>query len=443
MTDIIFSFDTEDYVNPKGADGILRVGRILREAGIKGCFNTVGWLAEALVRWGRQDVIEELRHHEIETHSLRHSHHPTICEYTDLEDFDEAMAIFRQDEDEALQITQKIIGNDRFYAACPPGWSISYVAHYGYADMGIPVCDGDAIYDPVQGRAVSCCNMDCLVYKYSCDPFIHWEKEDILKMMDEMAALETCIVYHHPQKHVVTTFCDLQNFNGENIEDDWILSDLLPEETVRKFEENFRFFIDALKKDPRFRIVTYSDIARKYDASGRVICRADISSLKAALDEDFFPVTTPDTYSISDIFLACRDFLLGKEEHKCDKVYGFLDVPYAVPHPVKVTAEEMRESAAAMDVSRFLPTEITVSGKKMGPADWLRAALIILSGSKEATVVPDKWQIDLNEFPRLRDLTVKGSWVHSPKLEDRYLSDRMRLQTWTIRLPKGSKRRIF
>ena len=76
MTDIIFSFDTEDYVNPKGADGILRVGRILREAGIKGCFNTVGWLAEALVRWGRQDVIEELRHHEIETHSLRHSHHP-------------------------------------------------------------------------------------------------------------------------------------------------------------------------------------------------------------------------------------------------------------------------------------------------------------------------------------------------------------------------------
>ena len=103
----------------------------------------------------------------------------------------------------------------------------------------------------------------------------------------------------------------------------------------------------------------------------------------------------------------------------------------------------MRESAAAMTFDRFLPTEIEVGGKKLGPADWLRAALQILTGSEEAVVVPDKWQIDLNDFPMLRDMNYRGTWIHSPELEDNYISDRLRLQSWTIRLPKNTARRIY
>lgn len=443
MTNVIFSFDTEDYINPKGADGILRTGRILREYGITGCYNIVGWLAEALVKWGRTDVIEELRHHEIESHSLRHSHHPTICEYTDIEDYDEALALYMKDEQECMATIRRIIGNEHFYAVCPPGVSISYVAHYGSAELGVPFCDGDALYDHVQGRSVNCCNLGCLQYAFCLDPFINFEKDDILQLIEKMASLETCIVYHHPQKHVITTFCDEMNFKGFNAQEPWELSDLLPEEKVAKFEENFRFFIETLQKDPRFAFSTYEETAKRYDASGRVIRAEDIPALKAALEEDLFPVTTPDSYCLSDIFLACRDLLLGKDEHPCGFVYGFLDTPYAISQPVKVTAEEMRQSAAQMDVSRFLPTQICVGNHKLGPADWLRAALIILSGEEEAVVVPDKWQIDLNQFPRYRDLDLKGTWVHSPDLQDTYLSDRFRLQSWTIRLPKNTDRYIF
>lgn len=443
MTNIIFSFDTEDYVNPKGADGILRTARILRENGIRGCYNVVGRLAEALEKWGRQDVIEELRHHEIESHSLRHSHHPTICEYTDIEDFDEAMALFTEQESETLSILRRIFGCDKVWAFCPPGWSISYIAHYGYAKLGVPLCDGDAIHDPVRGRIVTSCNVDSLVYKYTCDRFIDWGKEEILAMIEEMAGLENCILYHHPQKHVVTHFCDEQNFKGSNIEGEWILSDLQPEEKVRRFEENFRFAVETLKADPRFNIVAYSDIVKKHDSSGRVIRKTDIPALKAALDEDFFPVTLPDSFCLSDIFLACRALLTGAGSHECGFVYGFIDTPYTVSEPLTVTADEMRESAAAMDVSRFLPAKIQVGGKTIGPADWLRAALTVLSGSEEAVVVPDKWQIDLDQFPEIRDLTVVNTWVHSPDLADNYLSERMRLQSWTIRLPKGTERYIF
>jgi hypothetical protein len=33
--------------------------------------------------------------------------------------------------------------------------------------------------------------------------------------------------------------------------------------------------------------------------------------------------------------------------------------------------------------------------------------------------------------------------MHTKEFEDRYLSHRFRLQSWTIRLPKGTERKIF
>ena len=443
MTDIIFSFDTEDYVNPKGADGIIRASKMIREAGYTPCQNVVAWLAEALVEWGRQDVIDEIKQCEITTHSLKHSYHPTICEYTDIEDYDEAMRRFREEEDKALEIIKGVFGNDSFSSACPPGESLSYVAYYGYADMGIKVYDGGCVFDALKCRPISICNILDIKYNYGLDTFIDDTKEDILEMIEKMAELDVCVIYHHPAKNTITEFTDAQNFNRENIEkENWILSDLVPEEKVKRFEENLAFFLDKIKNDERFNVTTYSEIAKKYPTH-RVIKPHHIPEIKKQIDEDFFPVTAPESLSISDILLACRDFLLGKSEHVCEKVYGFLDVPYAIPHPVKVPAEAMKESASQIPDNAFLPTEIMVGDKKLGPADWLRAALIILSGEEEAVVVPDKWQIDLNEFPRLRDLSLKGSWIHMESYEDKYTTDRLRLQSWTIRLPKLSKRKIF
>jgi len=52
MTDIIFSFDTEDFTWERAADGIYDIAELLRSEGIRGCFNMVGLLAEQLISWG-------------------------------------------------------------------------------------------------------------------------------------------------------------------------------------------------------------------------------------------------------------------------------------------------------------------------------------------------------------------------------------------------------
>ena len=149
MTNVIFSFDTEDIINERGADGILRCARILREEGVKGCFNIIGLLPEALRSWGRDDIVKELQWHEIDFHSHSHSIHPTINEYTDKENYYEALDAFLNDESAGIKKVKDFFKRDYLPAACIPGNSTSYVAHYGYEKLGFKFFSGDSIYDKI------------------------------------------------------------------------------------------------------------------------------------------------------------------------------------------------------------------------------------------------------------------------------------------------------
>ncbi len=444
MTSILFSFDVEDYINPIGAEGVLRTAQILQAEGIRGCYCTVARIAQAFVQWGRQDVLDALKAHEIDLHSMAHSHHPTINEYTDIADFDEAMRRFLQNEIPARRILTDITGQTAFPAACPPGDSVSYVAHYGYAGMGVPLYVGDLLYDERLGRPVTCCGIASLHYTFCLDEFlIAADERAIDELLDEMAAKEVCILYHHPAMDQVSRFWDEVNFNGANTpEDQWQLSPRRPAEDVERFFANFTCLAHKVKTDPRFQPMDYAQLSRQYAESPRVITPSLLPLLKQQLEDDFFPVTLPDSFCLSDLLLSCRDLLLGKPTHECGKVYGFLDTPLAIRQPVTISASDLRASASQIG-DGFLPASLRVGSQTIGPADWLRAALAILCGAEEATITPGPWQIDLNQFPSLRDLTHKGTWIHAPSMEDRYLSDRFRLQSWTIRLPKGSARKIF
>ena len=131
--------------------------------------------------------------------------------------------------------------------------------------------------------------------------------------------------------------------------------------------------------------------------------------------------------------LACRDLLQGKAEHKCADVYGFLEEPYAVLSPVTVKAEDIIRSADAIKDGEFLPSKIAVGGIDIGPADWLFAALESLQGKDEIVVYPKNQLPSLDIIPETRDAYFKGTWRHSDSFEDKYLSDRLRWQIWTLR----------
>ena len=79
-------------------------------------------------------------------------------------------------------------------------------------------------------------------------------------------------------------------------------------------------------------------------------------------------------------------------------------------------------------------SRIGIGGKTIGPADWLLAAYEVLCGAETVMVEAGREQLpSLDRLPLARDLSLKGTWIHSDSFEDNWLSDRLRWQSWTMR----------
>ena len=435
MTQVLFAFDTEDFTSPTAAAAILEEAKILEREGVKGAFNVVGLLAQQLESWGRQDIIEALKYHELGCHSYGHTLHPMLNEYTDIEDFDAAKKEVLRQESEALEMIAHATNGQKVYAACPPGNQKSYVGMYAYAQMGLPIY-ADTFCDTPDGQGVHYCNQYHVRYTFCMEQMQQMEPAQLPAILDELAKHHRAICYAHPNMALYKEFWDAVNYQKVNKYPfgQWEEGARLPEQATKDFYEKIRTLVRLIKEDPRFEIICYSDLARQVQQEGRrCVTTEDIPLLAQKLKENFYPVTEPVSLCLSDLFLACRQFLLGEKVHSCGHVYGFLDKPFAIEEPVTVTASQMKTSAEKMDVSGFLPTAVLVGENTLGPGDWLRAAMAVLLGEESVTIYPGAQLPSLDALPELRDCALKGTWMHGDDFEDKYLSERLRLQAWTMR----------
>ncbi len=441
MTDIIFSFDTEDFTSSRAADGILYEANLFREEGVKGCFCVVGLLAKQLKEWGREDVIESLSHHEIGTHTYGHTLHPMINEYTDMEDFYEAQRELIRQESLAIDYIKDTLGVDRVWAACPPGNQKSYVAMYGYHKMGIPIY-ADTFCDTAEGTGAYYCNIFHVYYAFGIEWFLRdATDEQIKEKLDELAKRERAVIYTHPNMIIKNDFWDQLNYHKENLVPfgQWIEAEDLPTEITETVLNNMRKLIRFIKADPRFRITTYSELAQELQKEGtRVVKKSDIPFLYESLKKELFPLQSPISLSLADMTLACRDFLLGKNEHTCGDVFGFLSKPYEIEKPITVSAKDIISACEQIKDNEFLPEKIKVGNDYIGPADWLYGAMEVLLGAERVDISPKPQLPCLDCMPEVRDSAFKGTWQHSDSFEDNYLSDRLRYQSFTMRFRSTS-----
>ena len=164
-----------------------------------------------------------------------------------------------------------------------------------------------------------------------------------------------------------------------------------------------------------------------------------IPEIYNSLKKELFPVQSPMSLSLSDMTLACRDLLLGKSEHLCGDVFGFLSKPYEITEEITVSRDEIISACDQIKEGEFLPEKIKVGDKYIGPTDWLYGALEVLLGSDSVTVSPKPQLPCLDCMPEVRDSAFKGTWQHSDSFEDKYLSDRLRYQSYTMRFRRESQ----
>lgn len=436
MTDFIFSFDTEDFTSNTAADAIKREADILYEEGVRGSFCLVGYLADQLVKWGRTDVLESLSHHEINLHTLGHTYHPMLNEYTDIDDFYAAHDEVLRQETLALEKIENATGVKTVFSAVPPGNQKSYVAMYAYADMGIPIFS-DTFCDPDDGRGAFYCNIYNVDYVKSMeDVFFKGDEGELDRTLDEFAKRRRAVFFTHPHASLFKEHWDVVNYDKENTYPfgEWKEAKRRPVEQSESFFTQLRESVRRVKADPRFRIVTFSDIAKELEARPeRRVTKEDIPALREWLKDGLRPTEGEGSLSVADIFLSCRALLLGKKSHTCGFVKGFLETPFAITEPKTFKAEDVRLAAKSIKDDAFLPSRIFINGTSVGPADWLRAALCVLCGEEAVTITPGEQLVSLDILPRVKKCSFKNSWRHSDDFEDKYLSDRLRLQCWTLR----------
>ena len=103
MAKVIFSFDTEDYINPGVDDFTRRICEVFDAHSLTASFMLVAERVRVLVARGRMDVIEALSRHEIGYHSYYHSLHPNVAEYLDeIDDWSRGVAEFLAREHEGV-----------------------------------------------------------------------------------------------------------------------------------------------------------------------------------------------------------------------------------------------------------------------------------------------------------------------------------------------------
>ena len=437
--------DTEDYTWDRSNDAICEYARILAEEGIRGHFNLAGYLGRFWVEKGRKDVIEALKPHLVGTQTKYHSYHPTVCEYTDIADYDEAYRIALREESEGVGMLKAALGDRKLMFSVMPGSSSSYVLLDAYADMDIPFFGGiGAIDDDVEGNG-HCYyqNQHHIFYNTGvCFDELRsdrCDKIDFDVLLDHAATKKLAVMYAHPHMAVRKRHWDIDNFlKGNNVEfGKWNPPEPLPAEETKRFFERFRAFLRRVKADPRF-VFTDCEEMLKAEKPRVKITRADIPAIRASLLKDFGPVSVPASWCVADCFQAAVRLLRGDAEYIPGKVYGFLEKPVGVDRPVKVKAADLKAAAMKISFRRHLPVSYDVGGAKIGPADFLFATLEVLdTGAEEVLVSPREQLGDIAaRFPKLARFNHcrPPSWVILwPKFKDQYLSDRLRWQYWTLR----------
>jgi hypothetical protein len=95
-SELFLTFDVEDFINEPSMGALRFVLSTLKRHRLKGLFFLTGHMAEKLGNF--QEILDLLEVHDIGYHSASHSVRPGIFEYTDIENYSDAVKISLQRE---------------------------------------------------------------------------------------------------------------------------------------------------------------------------------------------------------------------------------------------------------------------------------------------------------------------------------------------------------
>ncbi|HEY2342361.1 MAG TPA: hypothetical protein VGH90_04990 [Chthoniobacteraceae bacterium] len=475
--DVLFWFDTEDYLLPAADDAAKRIAQMFTERGIRVTFKVVGEKARALEKRGRKDVIEALQKHAIGYHSNLHSVHPTPSEYLEEYGFLDGMGEFVRREYAGAEDVRRIFNVPLLACYGQPGSSWAPQAIAALPRIGVAPAKQPCYVD--EGSHVG---LDEQPFWYESAINVYHMGHNVTRMelhdpsvVDDAKAKVSAIaahlaqnggglisIFYHPCEWVHEQFWDGVNFaRGRNPpREEWKAPPQLPAEETEAAFQRFGQYIDHIRTIPGVRFVTadqlpdiYQDGAHfggvKQEELDELAARIVASGRNASPTEDF-QLLNQKAFSVADQFelLTLAVNRMVKDEAlgfpiTTSSLLGPISEPPASRADPHLDWPAFRDSV--IDVADFLdkqhriPDRIFIGAESVPPADYLVALASAYqayrkTGKIEGVDLGKGVSIAAERYIAKDTPQLFGGWViHRTGFRGPRLMEFARLQAWTLK----------
>ena len=460
---IIFSFDTEDYVDPVSNDALLRLAEIHTKHDVPACFGIVGEKARFLRTCGRRDVIDAVARHEVGYHSDHHFILPDyyydqefVPEYVESQPWDQAMARLLTEESRGVHDVAEVFGKHPVTWLRNFGdWAPQYLCTF--AQLGVPIFAYGPPFHLQDCTPIWYCNQlvvanPRLMYEnnlhredLSPEEKLEEHKRNLLKHLE--SGTERLGFVTHPTRFISDIWWEQPNWMNTTYAPSREAWKIPPRFSLEKMEsllwiaDEFVKFVSQLDDvEP----LTFSDFLPRYGFQRQWLSRDEIKQLASGLaDRPAYQQLGAETFSPAELF-ALFAFALaepGIDNVSVRHVIGPTDEPVETPLDCQVSREDFLD--ACRDVEMFIrdmnsvPYIIEVESFDVGPGGFLLAMARAILQDSELILIPpaDNLPVPLHEddYERLDKGTPAGYIQKRGTFDFPNIRRMSQLQYWTVK----------
>ena len=475
---LIFSFDSEDYVTPEAADAELWWAKTMTRHGITACVCLVAELARRLHETGRNDVLDAWDRHEIAYHTDFHSKPPSPAQYLDPCGWEDGIAEVMRREGRGIGDVEALTGQHPI-AFCKPGSSWGPQACPAMTRMDVPIFADGPLSGLDPSRPIWYAGQMMLNYHTHFDGYFDREEGRLDRMKRDFESRLAAhsggylIMYTHPCRLVTADFWDGVNFRrGANPpRDRWKPAPLRPPETIALMKRDFDAFLGWVVKHPDVNLATYRQLySGLKESPARSVDRETVLTLLREVEETpGWVVHERIAYSPAEILgMAAALFARGNgrltggnvrptggnvrsadgngrlpDSVPLRRLYGPSDdAPETADGRTTLDSRDLLAAAKAADAvmseTGRLPSSAPAGRTAIGPGTLLRT---LARWARTPERVPERTALspgpELPAFARteqLAKMTFKNGWVVFPEdFAGENVARHARLQAWTAK----------
>jgi hypothetical protein len=451
MTKILFTFDTEDFIDPLSDDTLLGLCQVFSKHGLRACFCLVTERAKVLRDRRRWDVLNVLKDHEVDSHTAFHSVHPTIAEYTEPLDWRDGVKENLLREGEALDLLKEICHIDRIWSAIKPGNSWAPQGIYAYRLLGIPTF-GDGPLSLPKGRPVYYCGSIVMQYQISMEePVLEDRVDDLLAEIRKYEKNDLLLLYAHPTMLSHSQFWDAVNFaHGQNQPwGDWIMPKRRSTQEWEQAERGMDKFLGKIKSEG-YPFTTYEEIVKAAPPTP--------AEIDGSLTERLAEATAGriDEYRVAEGYLSPAEvfgvlnWAMAHDVPETEKrvpvrfLLGPIDPPpkskWASSIGASIRVESLRKAAQSLEpqLRYHVPAWIQVDDVTLPPMAYLDlVARSLVDGRTSGTITVRELPTYPATFERygVNDIDFKGTWsiIFPEGFDAPNLVRQAHAQSWSIK----------